>query len=152
MTKFYESPCTFPEVSNTEAIQTLSLMRFAGAMGYEPVYDKMGKLLHFSNPRFRKQGCEKFKVNTMIHMHNKAPDMALHNIAGIEFFGHIPEFKEFVNDDNGEADILVLFAGYCRIVTKVKATYHKYRGLEFQSQKVEFQTKLDYNQYKHLIG
>lgn len=150
MTKFYESPCTFPEVSNTEVIQLASLLRFAGALGYEPVYDKVGKLLNFYNPRFQKQGCAKLKVNTMIRLHNKSPQEALESFSEVRVKHET--FKSFVNDPDGEILALLLFAGYCRIVTSVKATYHKHRGLEFQSQKIEFQTKLDRKQYEHLIG
>ena len=142
----YDKPCTFEKVGNTYKLQVQSLIDFAAGLGYDPVFDTGGDLVSFVCPKARAVGEERVSVGKMIYQHNRLPGQALRKLQD----GDKVSFPELVAKDE---DLLVaLFAGYCRRVKKVKATFDKkHQLIEIQSHKVEFQTKRDRAQCEHLI-
>ena len=136
--KFYEKPCTFDHVLNTESLQVESLMRVAGALGYEPVYDKKANLVNFRGDRYQKDGMLHVSVNSMIKLHNKLGQNAwISTKNAIE-----TNLDEFIAN-KGDENIIILLAHYTRLVKKIKMSFSKKRGFIVQSNKVEFYTKWD---------
>lgn len=143
----YKAECTFPQVNDTFDIQVESLVRFAGAIGYEAIYNTSDSIVGFINPRARAVGQERVSVNNMIEKHNKLPGQALRRVQD----GAKVSFPQLVGSIKGEDLLVALFAGYTRLVVKIKMVYSRKLGLVVQSNKVKFQTAADVEKYKHVI-
>lgn len=141
MTKFYENKCTFDEVFDTTKIQINSVITFAGALGYEPVYNRHGKLVNFLGERYKSDGMMRVSPNTMVKMHNEIGEFAYEEITdpGVNRHKTLDSFLK----DGGDIHIIAMFAHYARTIKKAKLTHIKGVGYVVQSHKIEFCTKLD---------
>lgn len=133
---------------NSEKIQLESLINFMAALGYDQVEEPKRGLVAFSQPAFACVGKARVSVNSAIRMHN---EMAEENFAKLKFEPYV-EFKEFVANEANVDEIVSIFAGSCKIVETVKATFSRKNGLMFQSQNVKFMTRKDFHQYKAALG
>lgn len=139
------------EICDTTELQLESLVLFANALGYDEVYSPEGNLLRFKCEKNRKYGEEYIGVQRMIKLHNNAAE---------DIWGYINtvniDFHSFINDDPGLDAIVLLFAGSCKIVQKVKGQYKRGVGFHLEkkkpSQMIRFMTDRDYAHYKHYIG
>lgn len=147
MKNIYESECTFPVVGDTKLLQLKSLLDFAGALGYDGVYDLKGNLQYFKCEKNRRVGRERIAVNTMISMHNRLPGQALRQLQD----GAKVNFHELVSTNKGEDLLLALFAGYARTIRKIKMVRPSKGGMIVQSHKVSFLTRRDRSQYESWI-
>lgn len=146
----YNEKCSFPMVHDTSSLQLESLLAFAAALGYDAVYPKSDKknpdpfkVLYFYNPRAERVGQARISVNTMIRKHNTLPNKVFREIQDGAKVG----FNDFIRSPKGEDQAIALFAGYVRIVRKVKLTHSRKNGIVVQSHKVHFQTRRDMVQY-----
>ncbi len=138
-------------VVNSEEIQLESLVQFASGLGYESCWSLEGKLQRFKQPRFRCIGKEYISVQNMIKLHNTAAEDIFEHLGSVDM-----SFKEFLNTEEGEDIITMLFAGSCKIVETVKCQYSRKRGGFFLhdtpgNNMVKFMTKKDEAQYKHFL-
>lgn len=144
---------TFKPVDTT-AIQEESLVNFMAAIGYEPTYKivnlgngwtmKSEQLSGFYQPKFARVGKARVSVNTAIRMHNEHAEECF---AEIISFTPNQEFIDYVADYENVDKITALFAGTCKIVNFVSATYSKKKGFVVHNHNVKFMTKRDQRQY-----
>lgn len=135
------------EVRNTALLQEESLVNYAAAIGYEPVYNERG-LSGFFQPNFEVVGKARRSVNSMIKMHNHdAEDV----FAVLQFTPYV-ELNQYVKDMSNLDDLVTLFAGTCKIVEKVKAVYSNKKGLIITNHQVKFMTPRDRRFYRDIIG
>lgn len=147
---YQDKECDFTVV-NSEEIQLESLVQFASGLGYESVWSVEGKLQRFKQPRFRCIGKEYISVRNMIKLHNTAAEDIFEHLASVDM-----SFKEFLNTEEGEDIITMLFAGSVKIVEKVKAQYSRKRGGFFLhdtpgNNMIRFMTKKDEKQFGHFL-
>lgn len=133
--------------NNTAELQEESLVNYAAAIGYEPVYNERG-LCGFYQPNFEVVGKARRSVNSMIRMHNHDAE----DVFAILQFTPYVEFNNYVKDNDNVDDLLTLFAGTCKIVEKVKAVYSNKKGLLITNHQVKFMTQRDRRFYRELIG
>lgn len=139
------------EVRDTTQLQEDSLINFMAAIGYEPTYAAIeiskgyyGERLNgFFQPKFFKTGKARVSVNTAIRMHN---ELAEETFAKLKFEPYV-EFSKFVAEQDNVDEIIAVFAGTCKIVHTVKATYSKKKGLMINNHNVKFVTKRDKAHY-----
>jgi hypothetical protein len=130
-------------VRDTTRLQEESLTNFMAAIGYEPVYhDRIG-LCGFYQPKFNCTGEPRVSVNRAIRMHNDAADEVFAKLV----FQPYTDFTTFVTDYHNIDDITVLFAGTCKIVQRINATFSRKRGFEVHKHYVKFSTRRDARQY-----
>lgn len=133
--------------NNTALLQEESLVNYAAAIGYEPVYNERG-LCGFFQPDFEVVGKARRSVNSMIKMHNHdAEDV----FAVLQFTPYV-EFNDYVKDNGNLDDLITLFAGTCKIVEKVKGVYSNKKGLIINNHQVKFMTARDRRFYRDIIG
>ena len=139
------------EVCDTTELQLESLVLFANALGYDPVYSVEGKLLRFRGDKYKAVGEKYMSVSRMITHHNQVPDLIWRHISTVN-----TSFSEFINDPGGEHMINLLFAGNCTIVETVKASWSHKKGFCVHGTKsnhsVRFMTKKLYKMYKQYVG
>lgn len=131
---------------DTTVIQEDSLTNFMAALGYEPVYgcgNMYFKLTGFFQPKFKRIGKARISVNTAIRMHN---ELAEENFAKLKFTPY-EEFKEFVSKQDNVDELVSLFAGTCKIVNFISATFSKKKGFVVHNHNVKFMTHRDRRQY-----
>ncbi len=138
-------------VVNTEDLQLQSLIAFGNALGYDAVSTPCGQLQRFKQPRFRCIGKEYISVRNMIKLHNTAAEDIFEHLGSVNM-----SFKEFLNTEEGEDIVTMLFAGSVKIVEKVKAQYSRKRGGFFlhptkTNNMIRFMTKKDEAQYGHYL-
>lgn len=141
---------TFGEVSGTQELQELSLVNFMAARGYEPVYDYDIGLCAFMQPRFERSGARRVSVLSAIKMHNTLAEYIFED--GPFHFTPGMTFQKFVQDNRNVEGIIDLFAGTTKIVKRVKLGFGNKRGIILQSDKVEFMTQRDFQQYRSYLG
>jgi hypothetical protein len=135
----------FKRVDTTD-IQESSLVNFMAALGYEPTYKHSGKrelLAGFFQPKFARVGKARLSVNTAIRLHN---NLAEDTFAKVKSEPMI-EFKKFVANEANADEIVALFAGTCKIVEFVNATYSNRNGFRVHKHDVKFMTNYDRRQY-----
>lgn len=148
MTQHFNQECTFNEIKDTAKLQIHSVVVFAGALGYEPVFHTDGGLLKFKSERQREIGQEYLSVNTMISLHNRGPGIAIRMLQD----GDKVSFNELYRDRLGEDLLTMLFAGTCKVVTKAHLTYSKKsRDFIVNCHKINFMSNRDYAQFKSII-
>ncbi|MNC02961.1 hypothetical protein D3C75_503510 [compost metagenome] len=132
---------------DTTIIQEDSLTNFMAAIGYEPVYgggNMYGKLTGFYQPKFARVGQARVSVNRAIRLHN---EYAEESFAELISFTPNQEFRDYVADYDNIDKITALFAGTCKIVNFISATYSKKKGFVVHNHNVKFMTKRDQRQY-----
>ena len=138
---------TFAPV-NTTHIQEESLVNFMAAIGYEPTYklnDGGGERLSgFFQPKFFCVGKARVSVNTAIRLHN---EYAEESFAELISFTPNQELIDFVADYHNIDKITAVFAGTCKIVNFISATYSKKNGFVVHNHNVKFMTKRDQRHY-----
>jgi hypothetical protein len=127
---------------DTSRIQETSLVRFAEAMGYSPVYDPKDRLKSFRNPEFDRTGSGRISVLNMIALHNDED----YNNEAFQFIRSFNDFEELVNfnDTVGHSLIAVMFAHSAKIVKRVKATYSRKRRFHVQDHNIKFASNACY--------
>lgn len=135
-------------LSDTSEIQEASLVNFMAAIGYEPVYKLTQQctdmLVGFFQPKFFRIGRARLSVNTAIKLHN---EYAEESFAELISFTPNQEFRDFVADYDNIDKITSLFAGTCKIVNFISATYSKKKGFVVHNHNVKFMTKRDQRRY-----
>lgn len=134
-------------ISDTSEIQEASLVNFMAAIGYEPTYKPTvggERLTGFFQPKFFRIGQARLSVNTAIRLHN---EYAEESFAELISFTPNQEFRDFVSDYDNIDKITSLFAGTCKIVNFVSATYSKKKGFVVHNHNVKFMTKRDQRRY-----
>lgn len=134
--------------NDTSELQEESLVNYGAALGYEPVYNERVGLCGFRQPKFAVIGKERVSVNRMIRMHNHDAE----DVFTILQFTPYVEFNQYIKDVANEADLITLFAGTCKIVEQVKATYSNKKGFKVHNHMVKFMTHRDRRYYRDLIG
>lgn len=136
---------------DTSAIQEESLVTFMAAIGYEPTYKLIAgshgygeRLSGFFQPKFFRVGKARVSVNSAIKMHN---DHAEETFAELISFTPNQEFRDFIADYHNIDKITTLFAGTCKIVNFISATYSKKKGFLVHNHNVKFMTKRDRRHY-----
>jgi hypothetical protein len=138
---------TFSVLDSTK-IQMLSLTNFMAALGYEEVHDLHRGLIAFAQPAFASVGKARVSVNSAIRMHN---ELAEETHAMLHFSPYM-EFKEFIAQESNVDSVIALFAGSCKIVQTVKATFSRKKGIMIQGHSVKFMTRKDERQYESMFG
>ena len=138
---------TFVALDSTK-IQLQSLTNFMAALGYEEVHDIHRGLIAFAQPAFAVVGKARVSVNSAIRMHN---ELAEETHAMLHFAPYM-EFKEFIAQESNVDSIVALFAGSCKIVETVKATFSRKKGVMIQGHSVKFMTRKDQAQYEPALG
>lgn len=131
---------------DTTAIQEDSLTNFMAALGYEAVYGSgtmYNKLTGFYQPKFSRTGKARLSVNTAIRMHN---ELAEENFAKLKFTPY-EEFKDFVANQDNVDELITLFAGTCKIVNFISATFSRKKGFVVHNHNVKFMSHRDRRQY-----
>lgn len=131
---------------DTTTIQEDSLTNFMAALGYEAVYGAgtmYDKLTGFYQPKFRRTGKARLSVNTAIRMHN---ELAEENFAKLKFTPY-EEFKDFVAKQDNVDELITLFAGTCKIVNFISATFSRKKGFVVHNHNVKFMSHRDRRQY-----
>lgn len=133
---------------DTTMIQEESVTNFMAGLGYDPVYKNDGNitcsLVGFRAPKFKRIGRERISVNTAIRLHN---EYAEETFAEVISFTPNQEFINYVSQSDNVDKIIALFAGTCKIVNFVSATYSKKKGFVVHNHNVKFMTKRDQRQY-----
>lgn len=139
---------------DTSAIQEESLVTFMAALGYEPTYKLVSgagmsfstgeRLSGFFQPKFFRVGKARVSVNTAIRLHN---EYAEESFAELISFTPNQEFRDFIADYHNMDKITSLFAGTCKIVNFISATYSKKNGFIVHNHNVKFMTKRDQRHY-----
>lgn len=136
---------------DTTAIQEESLVTFMAAIGYEPTYKIITSgLIHserlsgFFQPKFFCIGKARISVNTAIRLHN---EYAEESFAELISFTPNQELIAFVADYHNIDKITAVFAGTCKIVNFISATYSKKNGFVVHNHNVRFMTKRDQRHY-----
>lgn len=132
---------------DTTSIQEASLVEFMAALGYEPTYKIIGKgerLSGFFQPKFFRTGRARVGVNTAIRLHN---EYAEESFAELISFTPNQEFRDFIADYYNIDKIVAVFAGTCKIVNFISATYSKKKGFIVHNHNVKFMTQYDRRQY-----
>lgn len=131
---------------DTTEIQEQSLVDFMAAVGYEPTYLKIGKgerLSGFYQPNFARIGKARISVNTAIKMHN---DLAEETFAKVKLEPYV-DFRDFVKFQANVDELVAIFAGTCKIVQFISATYSKKKGFVVHNHMVKFSSKRDQRFY-----
>lgn len=133
---------------DTTRIQEESLVNFMAAIGYEPVYTTLNQtswpqLVGFYQPKFARIGKARLSVNTAIRMHN---ELAEENYAKLKFTPY-EEFKDFVARQDNVDELISIFAGTCKIVNFISATFSRKKGFVVHNHNVKFMTNRDRRQY-----
>ena len=136
---------------DTTAIQEQSLVDFMAAIGYEPTYKMVTlgsvtaeQLNGFYQPKFKKTGKARLSVNTAIRMHN---ELAEDTFAKLVSFTPYEEFIDFVAKQDNVDELIAVFAGTCKIVNFISATYSKKKGFVVHNHNVKFMSKRDQRFY-----
>lgn len=139
------------EVCDTTDLQLESLVLFANALGYDPVWDKDGKLLRFRSDKYKASGEQYTSVRRMIKHHNEAADLVWGHVSTVN-----TSFSDFIDSPGGEHMINLLFAGNCKIVETVKGQWSHKKGFFVHPTKgnhmIRFITKKAYKLYKHYVA
>lgn len=139
------------EYADTTELQLTSLIAFANGLGYDEVYSPSGSLLRFKNEKNRKGGQEYIGIARMIKLHDYAAEDMWRYLATVDV-----GFQTFINDDIGYDAVVLLFAGTCKIVQKIKGQYKRGVGFHVEDKKsshmIRFMTDRDYAHYKHYVG
>lgn len=131
---------------DTTVVQEDSLTNFMAALGYEPVYgsgNMYDMLTGFFQPKFARIGRARISVNTAIRMHN---ELAEENFAKLKFTPY-EEFKDFVSRQDNVDELISIFAGTCKIVNFISATFSRKKGFVVHNHNVKFMTHRDRRQY-----
>lgn len=131
---------------DTTMIQEDSLVDFMAAVGYEPVYKivwNAEQLCGFYQPKFARIGKARISVNTAIKMHN---DLAEETFAKVKLEPYV-EFRKFVSKQANVDELVAIFAGTCKIVEFISATYSKKKGFVVHNHNVKFMSKRDQRFY-----
>lgn len=131
---------------DTTEIQEQSLVDFMAAVGYEPTYISNGKgerLSGFYQPKFARIGKARISVNTAIKMHN---DLAEETFAKVKLEPYV-DFRDFVKYQANVDELVAIFAGTCKIVQFISATYSKKKGFVVHNHNVKFSSKRDQRFY-----
>lgn len=131
---------------DTTTIQEDSLTNFMAALGYDPVYgtgSMYEPLIGFYQPKFARIGRARISVNTAIRMHN---ELAEENFAKLKFTPY-EEFKDFVSRQDNVDELISIFAGTCKIVNFISATFSRKKGFVVHNHNVKFMNHRDRRQY-----
>lgn len=130
------------DAKDTTGLQVESLLQFAAALGYQPVYDMIHRMRYFRAPQFDGTGTGYISVNNMIKMHNDGGYQAYYSLRNSR---HLTMKDFMANKGAGDArdTFLLLFAASLKVVHQVKGQHSRKRGLFIQSPIVELVTKQD---------
>lgn len=134
----------FVPVDTTE-IQEDSVVNFMAALGYEPVYSDLN-LVGFFQPKYFRIGKARISVNTAIRLHNNLSEEAFWKVKRTRTdIG----FHEFLSKGDKQTDeIIAMFAGTCKIVKFVSATFNrKTKKFVVHNHNVKFMTNFDRRQH-----
>lgn len=135
----------FVPVDTTE-IQKESVINFAAALGYEPVYTEQDDLVGFFQPKYARVGKARISVNTAIKMHNTLSEKAFWDVKTTRL--DIGFHQYLFNSDKRTNDIIALFAGTCKIVKFASATFNrKTKKFVVHNHNVKFMTNFDRRQH-----
>lgn len=138
---------------DSKALQEESLVRFMAAVGYEPVYDNVGRLRSFYQPKFSRIGKARISINHAIKAHNGWAEQNFNWL--IRHYGKpttTPTFKEFIQKPLHIDALTIIFAGTCKIVQQIKGCGSNKVGFKVHDHNVKFMTKQDKRQYGHMVG
>lgn len=136
----------FTPVDTTE-IQEESVVRFMAALGYEPVYSYLN-LVGFFQPKYFRIGKARISVNTAIRLHNNLSEEAFLNVTRNTRQSRVGFHNYISNSDKRTDEIIALFAGTCKIVKFVSATFNrKTKKFVVHNHNVKFMTNFDRRQH-----